>query len=476
MKTTKIIIKNLFGITETQLDGQSVELSGKNGVGKSSVLDAVRYALTNRSDRDYIIRNGEKEGEILIETDTGLSITRKKRNGKSDYKMIKDNEREVHSPESFLSELFTPLQLNPVEFLSLPAKEQNREILNLIDFEWDLAWIQQQFGEIPEGVDYSQHILQVLNDIQSENGVYYLRRQELNRDIRNKRAFIAEIAAGIPDGYKADRWEAYDLGAKYRELTDKEKHNSQVLRAKAFQESYNNKIRGLKADREIEKSAFRKTMAAQREDLQSMIEKAREQIYRAEREIASMDEKISANDAVLDANFEAAKAKLDGDMNVAAEYSGREVFDVSSLQAEINEAEQMKKLINEYCRMKKMQGELDELENSSSALTEKIELARSLPGEILKEAVIPVAGLTVEDGLPLVNGLPVSNLSEGEKFDLCINIALSRPNSLQLILLDGMEKFSLENRMKLYEKCKAKGLQFIATRTDNSNELEVTAL
>ena len=79
MKTTKIKIKNLFGISETSLDGQSAELTGKNGTGKNSVIDALKYALTNDSERDYIIKKGETEGEIIIETDTGLYINRKKR-------------------------------------------------------------------------------------------------------------------------------------------------------------------------------------------------------------------------------------------------------------------------------------------------------------------------------------------------------------------------------------------------------------
>ena len=86
MKISKIKIKNLFGITEQELDGKSIEISGANGVGKTSVLDAIRYALTNSSNRDYIIKNGSTEGEILIETDTGLSINRKKRTNSSDYK------------------------------------------------------------------------------------------------------------------------------------------------------------------------------------------------------------------------------------------------------------------------------------------------------------------------------------------------------------------------------------------------------
>ena len=136
----------------------------------------------------------------------------------------------------------------------------------------------------------------------------------------------------------------------------------------------------------------------------------------------------------------------------------------------------MKKHLNEYNRMVTLQSELEQLKAESQELTNKIELARNLPGEILKSATIPVKGLTVENGMPLINGLPISNLSEGEQLDLCVDVALSKPNSLQIILIDGAEKLSDENRNKLYAKCKEKGLQFIATRTTNDNELEVNYL
>lgn len=65
MKTTKIKIRNLFGITETELDGKNVEVTGKNGVGKTSIIDAIKYALTNDSERDCILKKGETEGEDM---------------------------------------------------------------------------------------------------------------------------------------------------------------------------------------------------------------------------------------------------------------------------------------------------------------------------------------------------------------------------------------------------------------------------
>jgi len=476
MKTTKITIRNLFGIRETEIDGQSVELTGANGTGKTSVIDAIRYALTNKSDRDFIVRRGENEGEILIETDTGLSIRRKKRTNMSDYKKITENEREIVGPEAFLQQLFTPLQLNPVEFLAMSKQDQNRAVLDLIDFQWDLNWIMEKFGEIPQGVDYSQNILQVLFDIQRDSGEYFQRRQEINRDIRNRRAFIAEIAQGIPEGYQAAKWDAYDLSDVYRRITEAERVNGLIQRARMFVDSYANKVRGIEADCELAKGRKREEFAVRKNTLIAAIADAEAKIEAWKRELSEMDTSLAREEELLVARMAAEKAKLGNDLATAEEYANKTPFDVSGMTAEAKEAEAMKKLLNEFKRMKQMQAELEAKEKESEALTDKIELARSLPGEILATAQIPVDGLTVENGIPLVHGLPISNLSEGEKLDLCIEIAISRPNSLQLILLDGTEKLSDANRERLYRRCKEKGLQFIATRTTNANEMEVTVL
>lgn len=106
----------------------------------------------------------------------------------------------------------------------------------------------------------------------------------------------------------------------------------------------------------------------------------------------------------------------------------------------------------------------------------RFEKARTLPGEILANCTIPIDGLTVENGIPLINGLPVSNLSEGEKLDLCIDVALQNPNGLNIILIDGVEKLATDLREKLYRKCKEKGLQFIATRTTDDEDMTVVEL
>ena len=473
MRTTKIKIKNLFGIKETELGNESVEITGTNGTGKTSVIDAIKYGLMNKSDREYIIKKGETEGEIIIETDTGLTINRKKRAEQSDYKSVKENGREVQSPETLLRQIFTPLQLNPVEFTLMSKQDQNRTILDLIDFDWDLNWIREKFGEIPTGVNYEQNILQVLNDIQSENGDYFKERQDINRDLRNKRAFISDIAKDIPIDYQAEYWERFDIGEKYRELEAVRAENSKIERARAFKDSYDNKVRGLQADREIQMSELERSITRERENLSTEIERLKSEIRFKEQERNGLQAKFEDKKAVIESQFNENIAKLDSDIQIADKYIGKEMLDCSELESEIEEAEEMRKHLNEYKRMKQMQADAENLNKQSEELTRKIELARNLPGEILKTASIPIEGFTVENGIPLINGLPVSNLSEGEQLSLCVDIALSKPNAMQIILIDGAEKLSDENRQRLYEKCKEKGLQFIATRTTNDSEMEV---
>lgn len=476
MKISKIKISNLFGIKEINLNGKDVELSGANGVGKTSILDAIRYALTNSSDRDYIVKKGETEGEILIETDTGLSIDRKKRTQSSDYKSIKQNGNEINSPETFLREIFTPMQLNPVEFTQMPKEQQNRIILDLIDFKWDLNWIKEQFGEIPVGIDYEQNILQVLNDIQSEKSPYYLERQEIQRTIRNNKASISDIAEGLPENYNAEKWENFNLTEKLKELMTLKEKNNKINEAKEFINNYNNRVKGYDAERQIAIAAEEKNIQVEKEQLEKDIARMEEQIKANKEKLQNLGKTLEDKKNIANLEYEKKVAALDESIGRAKEYVNQEPIDITEKQAECDLAEKMKSYVNEYNRMIDYQEQNERLQEQANTLTNKIEHARQLPGEILKTATIPVEGLTVEDGKPLIDGKPISNLSEGEQLMLCVDVALSKPNNLKLILLDGVEKLSENNRQLLYQKCKEKGLQFLATKTTNDNELIITEL
>lgn len=478
MKISKLKIENLYGIEQLELDGKSIELTGTNGAGKSSVLDAIRLALTNNSKRKYVVKNGETEGRVLVKLDDGTTIDRKKRTDKSDYKSIKDeNGNEINSPETFLKDIFTPLQLEPVEFLSMSEKEQNRILLNLIEFNKDKKeFIQEKFGELPLWVNYDDSILEILNQLQSKEGQYYQNREDINRQIRNGIAIINDIAKDIPEGYDAEKWRNFTLSDKYEELNKDKEYNAKIDKSIAYKEDYNNKIKQI----EDKENAILVEINAQKEqeknNINNKILEMKNQIILLEKELENIDNKYLLQGTEARNNSIAEKAKLEENIKIANEWADKAKQDTSILENELKIAEQMKGHLNEYDRMKEMQKKVDNFNAISENFTNKIELARDLPGLILKEVNIPVKNLTVENGIPLVNNLAISNLSEGEKLQLCVDVTLSNNNNLKLILIDGTEKLSEENRNKLYDICKERGLQVIATRTTDNPELNIIEL
>lgn len=476
MKITKIKIRNLFGIKEYDSSGADVELSGRNGVGKSAVIDAIRYALTNKSTRDYIITTGEKEGEVLIETDTGLRVNRKARTEKADYKSIKQGNEKDEKNESFLREIFTELQLNPVEFAGMDAKEQNRIILDLIDFKWDMNWIKAQFGEIPPDVNYEQNILCVLHDIQAEEGFYFQKRQDINREIRNKLAFIQEIGAALPPEYNARAWEAVNLGDLYKKIEVIRSKNEWIEKAKRAVANRDNKVRSFQADYEIAVAAITSMTTGTRNSLEKQISVMENRIAAYRKELETLEEKKLAKIEIEKQKYQAKVSEFKGEVKQYEGLAQENTIDFTDLQAEADHSEKMKAFINEYNRMVSLQDDIEKLNQITASLTAKIEKARALPGEILASAEIPIVGLTIKEGIPLINERPISNLSDGEKLELCINVAVQREGALKMLLIDGIERLATDKRQGVYDLLKKRGVQFVATRTTDEDVLTVVEL
>lgn len=476
MKVTKLIIRKLLGIKEFDWNGKDIVLSGTNGVNKSAVIEAIKYALQNSSDKECLISTGESEGEVLLETDSNLRVHRKSRTEKADYKSIKQGQEKDEKTESFLRGIFTELQLDPIQFTQKDVKEQNRLILDLIEFAWDMKWVAAQFGEIPPEVNYDQNILCVLNDIQAEDGHYFQKRQELNRESRNKQAFIVEIGESLPKDYNASHWQAVNLGDIYKKIETIRNDNEWIEKAKVAVSGRDNKARKHEADYEISKGAIDKETTSTRTSLEKQIAHMQAQIKAMQKDLETLEEKRLSKLEIAKKTYESKIAELDGEVKQYAELAKKEPVSFTDLQAEAENVEKMKAFVNEYKRMVDLQKDVERLNKESEELTAKIEKARALPGEILAKANIPIEGLEIKGGVPLINGRPISNLSEGEKLELCIHIAVKREGALKMILIDGIERLATVRRNKVYKMLKDNGVQFVATQTTDDDKLTVTEL
>lgn len=356
-------------------------------------------------------------------------------------------------------------------------KEQNRILLNLIEFNRDKKeFINEKFGEVPSWVDYDESILEILNQLQAKEGQYYQTREEVNRQIKNGLAVINDISKNIPEGYDESKWRNYTLSDKYTELNKIKEYNDKVDRSITYKQNYDNTINGYRGEYDSTINNINTRKNNEKTVIENRIKECELKILELKKDLENLNNKYAIEETEAKGIFNSNVSKLEENIRVANEWAAKPKMETEIIENELKVAEEMKGHLNEYDRMVEKQVEVDGLSVTSQALTDKIELARNLPGEILKEANIPVKNLTVVNGVPLVNGLTISNLSEGEKLMLCVDVTLSNPNSLKLILIDGVERLSEANRNELYKICKEKGLQCIATRTTDNNELTIVEL
>ena len=166
MRVKHISIGAFVGITELSQDlGKINFISGRKGAGKTSIVEAIQKGFTNKSERVEVIRHGEEEATIFIQTDTGLEIDRKIRTNKTDYLKVRKPGEAVPSSEKYLKQFINGDIFRPLEFVDKSPTEQAKIILNMLEIPWTLADITNWFGEIPDTVNYEAHILQVLGQV-----------------------------------------------------------------------------------------------------------------------------------------------------------------------------------------------------------------------------------------------------------------------------------------------------------------------
>jgi len=122
MKILKFSAQNIKGIKVVEIspDGDVVTLSGKNGAGKSTVLDAIQNTLTGGK---LPIRNGEEKARVEI--DLGEYVVQRLITDKTDRLVIRNKEGATYpSPRDFLSNFIGEISIDPLAFIRMKEKDQ----------------------------------------------------------------------------------------------------------------------------------------------------------------------------------------------------------------------------------------------------------------------------------------------------------------------------------------------------------------
>lgn len=290
-KIKHLEVKNWIGISEFSLDPGKINwLTGHLGSGKTSLIEALEKAFTNKNRRTEVIRHGEDEARIFIQTDDGLEIERKIRNDKADYLKVRKPGQSVPSTEAFLKKLINGEIFRPLEFVKRSPEDQARIILNMLEIPWTMEDINTWFGEIP-GVNYEAHILQVLKQIET---LYYNSRESINREIKVLEAQVAGIRNELPANYNGDYWREQKVPEYYAKVAQAEEINKKILAAKNLIEGLESRIATIKAEAEADKQSKKSAFDRQRGDIREFKQFLGQKVEKAEATIAGIDEKLAS--------------------------------------------------------------------------------------------------------------------------------------------------------------------------------------
>lgn len=461
MKITRLCIKNFLGINEKELDLKKINyIKGPKGCGKTSTLEAIEKVFTNKNRRTEIVKHGESEATLYVKTDDGLEIDRKIRTDKSDYLKVRKNELAAPSTEKFLRSMIHGQIFRPLDWINLSADEQTKSILAMLQIDWTMEQMEAWFSEIPSGIDYEMHILQILKSIETK---YFKEREALNREIKELEIQVKGMMDELPAGYDGEVWRNKKLQDYYEKVTEAQKVNHWIDTAKGIKENFEKKVSSIKMSADGEKSKIKLKFNEQRQDIKDLIDISKVKIEKASNFINGANEKVELEMSKLDnelekeyqellqkyaikkdckkreilqeieeqkelinscknrisvkeqellnldkvenleveavdkkLSFEIEKEKTQ--LGKASEYlENNEYIDIVSLQAQAEEVQRMQSYLREYDKMVDIRdGKLASWKEYSSTLTKKIEKARELPSELLKTAKMPINGISVD--------------------------------------------------------------------------------
>jgi energy-coupling factor transporter ATP-binding protein EcfA2 len=361
-----------------------VVLTGRNGAGKSSVLDAIWAAIGGApASPEVPVRRGESEAFVRLDLGD-LRVTRRwEAGGKTALYVDRTDGTKASSPQALLDRLVGLVAFDPYEFTRWPAKDQAKVLMRLAGLEGPFAGIDAAAKEAEE------------------------ERARVNREIRKDEGALASYPpeggfAGVPD----DEVGAGELLASLKALFAEKEANDGVRAAAA-------------ADRERARKAAADLEAAGKE-----AQRLRDQLAKAEQKITDLGTKVS------EAHEAAAESEA-----VAASLSDP---DVDSLQARVKDADATNALVRKKRERAAVAARVAAARERSAALTGSIASCRAEKEARLSEARYPVAGLDVRGDVVLFGGVPLAQASSAQqvRLGLAVGAALN-PGLRVAVVRDG---------------------------------------
>lgn len=417
LKIVGMMVENIkkIKLVDIKPDGTLMVVSGDNASGKTSLLEAIPWAIKGKGGIQFVpIREGQERA--LIRLDLGeVVVTRTfKKKGDVEFttevKVESADGAEYKSPQTILDSLVGWLSFSPIEFERMDQKGQLEVLKKFVD-----------------GFDFSKAA--------GDREKLYQERTVLNRKASEKRAAANAIQLPPPGA----KHEAKDESEILKRLTGASTKNTKIGEEKQAREEMQKKnVTDLlgKAKTRREGSAEAKTAA----DL--LLKSADEEFESAKKKhenalIAHANSLTAREGQLREAETWEKQAHEEQDrINSFAPLEPLE--DAEAIAKELEAAKETNAVLAKVQQREKLEKEAKEFEDASQQVSDDIEKIDSAKVKAIAEAKMPVEGLTIKDDMVMLNGVPFEQASDAERLTASVCLAMAANPKLKVISIrDG---------------------------------------
>ncbi len=428
VKISSLELENVKRIRAVQIvptaDGLTV-IGGRNGQGKTSVLDAIAWALGgNKMKPDNPNRDGgATPAKLHVELSNGIVVERRGKNGT----LYVTDTTGMKGTQKLLDEFLSQLALDLPKFLGGTDRDRTTALLRTLGIDEQLAALD---GQIKSA---------------------YQQRTAIGAEARRARSY----ADGLPH-----HDDAPEQTVSVAELV---RHQQEILARNG--ENQRKRDHVSKIEWELQSSRQEASrLDAQAKQLQKQLD---DYVRSMQQQIASLQGQTTTQNE---------RSKQLSESLAQARKTAEQLEDESTAEIEesIANIERINDQVLENERKAAAVLVATEREAEYADMTSTIESLREQRVALLDGAPLPLEGLSVdEEGRMVYLGQTWSDMSSSEQLRVATAIVRATKPECGFVLLDKLEQMDAQTLAEFGEWARSEGLQVIGTRVSTGDECTI---